>query len=90
MRDSSLTQNGFKEFSLETVVACFEQHANNDAQLSGKKCQKTSTLETGLSKEIKLLAEIEKIWIIHNIEPDGQIDRSSIKNYLKQMSLPKI
>ena len=46
--------------------------------------------ESGLSKEIKVLAEVEKIWIIWDVLPTRSISKDEIQEYLNQMSYPKL
>ena len=51
---------------------------------------KQTQKESGLSKEIKVLAEVEKIWIIWDIPRTGGICKDEIQEYLDQMSYPKL
>lgn len=39
--------------------------------------------ESELSKEIRILAEVEKIWIIYDIDGNGKIDQDEIADYLQ-------
>ena len=46
------------------------------------------TTETDLSKEIRILSEVEKIWIIFDGDNNGTLDREEIKGYIKFMAEP--
>ena len=52
--------------------------------LNGKQleCQQ----ETELSREIRILAEVEKIWIIFDLDNSGKLDKVEIKDYIKYMA----
>lgn len=47
-------------------------------------------LETSISREIKLLAEVEKIWIIFDVDKDGLLDIREIADYIDSMTVPKL
>ena len=46
--------------------------------------------ESELSREIKVLAEVEKIWILYDVDGNGLIDKSEISEYLRHMAQPKL
>ena len=46
--------------------------------------------ETELSKEIRILAEVEKIWIIFDVDNSGKLDQMEIKDYLKFITAPSL
>ena len=46
--------------------------------------------ETKISREIRILAEVEKIWIIFDCDNSGYLEKKEIKLYLKFMSTPKL
>ena len=39
---------------------------------------------TKISKEIKILSEIEKIWIIYDQDNNGSLEKDEIINYLTE------
>ena len=41
-----------------------------------------------VSDEIKILAEVEKIWIIYDLNNDQRIDYEEIRNYIVNMADP--
>ena len=48
--------------------------------------------ETKVSLDIKLTAEVEKIWILHNLDdlPDCGLHHDDIKHYCKTMITPSL
>lgn len=46
--------------------------------------------ETEISREIRILAEVEKIWIIFDIDSSGHLDKVEIKDYIKYMAGPSL
>ena len=46
--------------------------------------------ETPISREIRILSEVEKIWIIYDIDGSGKIDQAEIADYLSQMVEPEM
>ena len=46
--------------------------------------------ESEMSREIKVLAEVEKIWILYDLDDDGKLDKSEIASYLCQMAYPRL
>ena len=46
--------------------------------------------ESDISKEIKVLAEVEKIWIMYDFDGDGTINRSELTDYLQKMAQPEL
>ena len=46
--------------------------------------------ETEISRDIKVLAEVEKIWIIHDLDNNGALDYPEIESYLTTMADPKL
>lgn len=44
--------------------------------------------ESDLSREIKVYAEVEKIWILFDSDNNGTIDKEEIQEYLQQMAYP--
>lgn len=47
-------------------------------------------LETDISREIKLLAEVEKIWILYDLDKNGKLDIKEIKDYINTMAVPSL
>ena len=39
-----------------------------------------------MSLEIRILAEVEKVWIIFDIDSNGRLDKDEVKDYIKFMS----
>ena len=44
--------------------------------------------ESEVSMEIKALAEVEKIWILYDLDNNGELDFKETKAYLKEMAYP--
>ena len=44
--------------------------------------------ESVTSMEIKYLAEVEKIWILYDLDDNGELDFDETKAYLKEMAYP--
>ena len=42
--------------------------------------------ETKISREIRILAEVEKIWIQYDIDQNGELDFDEISEYLRNRS----
>ena len=42
--------------------------------------------ESEVSKEIRILSEVEKIWIIFDGDNNGELDREEVKDYIKFMA----
>ena len=42
--------------------------------------------ESKISRSIKILSEIEKIWILYDINSDGTLEYGEIVMYIKEMS----
>ena len=40
--------------------------------------------------EIKLLSEVEKIWIIYDVDNSGLLERNEVHDYIKQMAQPSV
>ena len=45
----------------------------------------TFEFETEVSKQIKALAEVEKIWILYDVDDSGVLEFEEIESYLKTM-----
>ncbi len=43
-----------------------------------------------MSQEIKILAEVEKIWILYDADQNGDLDSSEFKSYLYDNAFPKL
>ena len=52
--------------------------------------QKTEEHETDVSRQIKVLSEVEKIWIIFDIDNSGTLEFNEIIDYLQQMAFPQL
>ena len=46
--------------------------------------------ESDVSKEIKAIAEVEKIWILYDLDYNGELDFDETKAYLKEMAFPTL
>ena len=46
--------------------------------------------ESGVAREIRVLAEVEKIWILYDLDQNGTLDFDEICNYLKEMAYPDL
>ena len=44
--------------------------------------------ESQTSMEIKALSEVEKIWILYDLDYNGELDFTETKAYLKEMAYP--
>ena len=42
--------------------------------------------ETDISREIKILSEVEKIWILHDVDKSGSLDFHEMTEYIQEMS----
>ena len=40
--------------------------------------------------DIKILAEVEKIWIIYDVDNSGLLDRDEVYEYIKQMAQSQV
>jgi len=43
-------------------------------------------IESKISKEIRILAEVEKIWIVYDMDANGELDFDEISSYLRNKS----
>ena len=48
-----------------------------------------NNLKTSMGKQIKILAEVEKIWILYDLDSNGSLSFDEIKVYLQEMSHSK-
>ena len=72
-----------KSEQLDDIVDSFQEVLNQNLSKGFNQSEATtSKIETPLSREIKILAEVEKIWIIYDIDGSGKIDQSEISEYL--------
>ena len=46
--------------------------------------------ESPLAREIKILAEVEKIWILYDLDFNDSLDYEEVKLYLKEMAYPHL
>ena len=46
--------------------------------------------ESSLAREIKVLSEVEKIWILYDLDYNDQLDFEEVKLYLKEMAYPHL
>ena len=42
--------------------------------------------QTEISREIRIVSEVEKIWIIFDVDSSGKLDKDEIKDYIKYMA----
>ena len=75
--------------TLEEILNCFQHVIGNGPQFDYLD-NKNIKHESLLSKEIKVYAEVEKIWILFDSDNNGTIDKEEIQEYLQQMAYPKI
>ena len=47
-------------------------------------------MESKASLEIKIISEVEKIWIIYDVDNNGTLDFDEIRDYLDQMAFPSL
>ena len=43
-----------------------------------------------MSQEIKILAEVEKIWIIYDSDKNGNLEYAELLQYLKDVAVPSL
>ena len=48
------------------------------------------SLEGALSKEIKVMAEVEKIWIVYDVDNNGTLDCEEVNKYLRDKAYPNL
>ena len=46
--------------------------------------------QTNVSREIKILSEVEKIWIVYDADQNGFLEYGEVVSYLKEMAQPKL
>ena len=46
--------------------------------------------ETKMAREIKVIAEVEKIWILYDLDENGELDYEEISHYLKEVAYPHL
>ena len=46
--------------------------------------------ESTTAMEIRLLSEVEKVWIIYDVDESGELEYDEIKSYLKEMAFPHL
>ena len=52
--------------------------------------EQSSQEESDVSMEIKAMAEVEKIWIMYDLDDNGSLDFDETKAYLKEMAYPNL
>ena len=45
---------------------------------------------SAFSKEVKVLSEVEKIWIVYDIDDSGELDFDEISGYLNARAYPQM
>ena len=50
----------------------------------------TKLKQTKFTREVRILAETEKIWILYDQDDNGALDFEEIELYLKEMAYPNI
>lgn len=45
-------------------------------------------METNVSRDIRVIAEVEKIWIMFDGDDNGKLDKEEITDYIKFMAQP--
>ena len=80
-----------RQYSKNKLIKELLKKAKKDGKsqlqfLDGNKM--TRQIETDISKEIRILAEVEKIWIIFDGDGNGTLDKEEIKDYIKFMAEP--
>ena len=78
-----------KKIQLDDVIKCFRMIVQKQPKVKNADQQRMQK-ESELSREIKVLAEVEKIWILYDVDGNGLIDKSEISEYLRQMAQPKL
>ena len=52
--------------------------------------QPTRFKQTPFTKTVRVLAEVEKIWILYDLDKNGTLDFEEIELYLKEMAYPNL
>ena len=78
-----------KQLQLDDVIKCFRMIVQKQPKIKSADQQKMQK-ESELSREIKVLAEVEKIWILYDVDGNGLIDKAEISEYLRHMAQPKL
>ena len=46
--------------------------------------------QSSISRQIKVLSEVEKIWILYDLDENGTLEYGEIELYLKEMAYPHL
>ena len=46
--------------------------------------------DTKLSREVRIISEVERIWIMYDLDMNGTLEYDEIKSYLKEMAMPHL
>ena len=46
--------------------------------------------QTPFTRTVRILAEVEKIWILYDLDENGTLDYEEIELYLKEMAYPNL
>ena len=46
--------------------------------------------QTPFTRTVRILAEVEKIWILYDLDENGTLDYDEIELYLKEMAYPNL
>ena len=46
--------------------------------------------ETKVSRDIRIASEVEKIWIMYDLDRNGTLEYEEIKLYLREMAFPHL
>ena len=78
-------RSSIKSEQLSDIVDCFMEvlSLNMIKGLAHNSAHNLGQPETPLSREIRILSEVEKIWILYDIDGNGKIDLCEISDYLR-------
>lgn len=78
-----------KQRKLDDIVNCFSQVIKEGPNFAMSQ-ENMIKYESNVSKEIKVLAEVEKMWILYDLDGSGTIEHDECASYLREMSSPTL
>lgn len=68
---------------LKILLSDLQKNIRKNKESNYKFLKKLQCPETDVSRDIRVTAEVEKIWIVHDVDKNGTLDFEEVKEYIK-------